>query len=53
MSDNDREPIAQVYAQEGLCNHATLAKSARRYSTKRGALKAAQQVANLGALQID
>jgi hypothetical protein len=58
------EPIAHVYAQEdqdgkwqwwitSLGNNATLAKSARKYSTKRAALKSAQKVASLGALEID
>lgn len=57
-------PIASVYAQEdlegrwtwwitSLGNNATLAKSARKYSTKRAALKAAQKVASLGTLEID
>ena len=61
MSD---EPTASAYAQEdlngrwqwwitSLGNNATLAKSARKYSTKRAALKAAQSVASLGALEID
>lgn len=58
------EPTASVYAQEdlngkwqwwitSLGNNSTLAKSARKYSTKRGALNAAQKVASLGTLEID
>ncbi len=57
-------PKASVYAQETLDgewiwwitstgNHATLARSARRYSTMSAALRAAQAVAALGGLQVD
>lgn len=55
---------ASVYAQETIFgtwiwwiistgNHATLAKSAREYSTMGAALRAAQAVAALGDLEID
>ncbi|WP_156750439.1 hypothetical protein [Mycobacterium sp. 852013-50091_SCH5140682] len=57
-------PKASVYAQETMDgkwiwwitstgNHATLAKSAREYSTMGAALRAALALGALGAIEID